>query len=206
MIIKFTNARLAFPALFEAKTVGNDASAKPMFSAAFIFEEGQDCRAQIGTPSDTGGLNWEKPGPAVQIIESAIKRVADDKWKSQAGAIISGLAKKDRLCLHDGDTKAQYAGFPGNRFVQASNKGRPVVVDKDRSPLTSGDGKPYGGCYVNGTIDIWAQDNQYGKRVNATLTGVQFVKDGEAFGGGRRGSADDFDDLSDLDDGNDDLF
>jgi len=43
-------------------------------------------------------------------------------------------------------------------------------------------GKPYAGCYVNMSIRLWAQDNQFGKRVNAQLRAVQFVKDGEAFG------------------------
>ena len=36
---------------------------------------------------------------------------------------------------------------------------------------------------MNGVIDVWAQAHQsYGKRINATLIGVQFVKDGESFG------------------------
>ena len=32
------------------------------------------------------------------------------------------------------------------------------------------------------SIDLWAQDNKYGKRINASLTHVQFVKDGDQFG------------------------
>jgi hypothetical protein len=31
---------------------------------------------------------------------------------------------------------------------------------------------------------VWAQDNQYGKRINAALRAVQFVKDGAPFGEG----------------------
>ena len=46
-------------------------------------------------------------------------------------------------------------------------------------------------------VDFWAQDNQFGKRVNATLTGVQFVRDGDSFGGARVAAADDFDVLDD---------
>jgi hypothetical protein len=56
----------------------------------------------------------------------------------------------------------------------------------------------YSGCFVNAQIDIWAQDNGFGKRINCTLAGVQFAADGDAFGGGRPASADDFDDLGDL--------
>ena len=43
---------------------------------------------------------------------------------------------------------------------------------------------------------VW-QDNAYGKRVNASLRGVQFAGDGEAFGGGRPAEVDEFEDISD---------
>ncbi|EOA7521129.1 ssDNA-binding protein, partial [Escherichia coli] len=35
-----------------------------------------------------------------------------------------------------------------------------------------------------------------GKRINASLGGVQFLRDGDAFAGGGVASADDFDDIS----------
>ena len=37
---------------------------------------------------------------------------------------------------------------------------------------------------MNAIVELWAQDNNYGKRINASLAGVQFAKDGEAFAGG----------------------
>ena len=67
-------------------------------------------------------------------------------------------------------------------FISAANKKRPTVVDRDNSPLTSEDGKPYSGCYVDGVVRLWWQDNQFGKRINASLEVVRFRKDGEAFG------------------------
>jgi hypothetical protein len=79
--------------------------------------------------------------------------------------------------------------------VSSRNKVRPLVLDRDKSPLTQSDGRPYAGCYVNGSIELWCQDNAYGKRINATLRGVQFYKDGEAFAGGGSATADEFDDL-----------
>ena len=45
-----------------------------------------------------------------------------------------------------------------------------------------------------------ANINSFGKRINANLYGVQFVKDGEAFGMGPVDVTDDFDDLSDDED------
>jgi hypothetical protein len=71
------------------------------------------------------------------------------------------------------------------------------VIDRDKSPLTAEDGKPYSGCYVNCSLELWAQDNSYGKRINAQLGGVQFFKDGDAFsGGGSAADADDFDEIT----------
>ncbi len=35
---------------------------------------------------------------------------------------------------------------------------------------------------VHAVVRLWAQDNAFGKRINAQLQGVQFASDGEAFG------------------------
>ena len=102
------------------------------------------------------------------------------------------------LVLQDGDLKAQYAGYPGNLFFNARSATRPTVVDRNKAQLTEADGKPYAGAYVNALIELWAQDNQFGKRINASLRGVQFVRDGDAFGGGAApASEEDFPDLGD---------
>jgi hypothetical protein len=173
MKLTIRNARLAFPAIFEAKAV--NAGDKPAFSASLI----------IG-----------KNDPQVKAIEAAIEQAAADKFGPKAAAMLKTLRAGDKTCLHNGDTKAQYAGFEGNLFVSARNPSRPLVVNRDKTPVTQQDGVVYGGCYVNALLEIWAQDNAYGKRVNATLMGIQFVKDGEAFGGGGVATEDDFDDLA----------
>jgi hypothetical protein len=81
-------------------------------------------------------------------------------------------------------------------FVSSRNKTRPLVIDRDKSPLTAQDGRPYAGCFVHASIELWAQDNAYGKRINASLRGVQFFKDGDAFAGGGAASDDEFDDIA----------
>lgn len=174
MQIKLNNVRLAFPSLFEAKAVNGEG--EPRFSASFIMQ-----------PDDT----------QIEKVRDVIKAVAKAKWGEKAEAMLTSLEKKNNICLHDGDDKTEYDGFAGNMYVSAANKSRPTVVDKDRSPLTIQDGKPYSGCYVNAVIDIWAQDNNFGKRINAVLAAVQFSKDGDAFGGGVPVSADVFDIIED---------
>jgi len=97
--------------------------------------------------------------------------------------------------IKDGDD-VEYDGCAGMWMVKASNGKRPTVINRDKSPITEEDEVMYAGCYVNAIIEPWFQNNDFGKRVNANLLGVQFVKDGEPLGdGGTKVGADDFDDL-----------
>jgi hypothetical protein len=172
MKLKLNGVRLAFPALFEAKTVNGEGT--PAFSAAFLID-----------PKD----------PQVKVANALIDEVAREKWGGKADAMLKQLRAADKVCLHDGNTKAQYAGFEGMLYISARNDKRPLVIDRDKTPLQPSDGRPYGGCYVNAVVDVWAQDNNYGKRINASLSGVQFLRDGDAFVGGGAANPDDFEEL-----------
>jgi hypothetical protein len=173
MKLKLSDIRLAFPQLWEAKTVNGEG--KPAFSASLLIET---------------------TDPQVKEINKAIEAVAKEKWGGKADAILKQLRAQDKVCLHDGDLKSTYDGFGGMLYISARNATRPGVFDKDRTPLAEADGRPYAGCYVNAVLDLWAQDNNYGKRINASLSGVQFFSDGDAFAGGGAASEEDFDDLS----------
>lgn len=181
MKIVLQDVRLAFPALFEPKSVAGDK--KLRYGGNLIF-----------SPDHAGFAAMNK----------AIEQVATEKWGAKAKAMLTKLrAASDKLCFRNGDTKADYDGYPGNWFVSANrdeNKGPPLVLGRDRQPLLAGSGKPYAGCYVNASIDVWAQDNSFGQRVNATLLGVQFFRDGDAFSAGAPADPDDFDDISGSDD------
>lgn len=173
MKLKLNNVRLAFPVLFEANTVNGEG--KPAFSASFLID-----------PAD----------PQVKALNQAIDQIAKEKWGAKADAILNQMRATDKVALHDGDLKSNYDGFPGNLYVSARSTTRPLVIDKDKSPLAESDGKPYAGCFVNASVELWAQDNNYGKRVNASLRGVQFLRDGDAFAGGGAANEDEFDDIS----------
>jgi hypothetical protein len=80
--------------------------------------------------------------PQLEEVRKALKQVAKEKW-GEVETIYGQLEKKLNLCLHDGDEKAEYEGFPGNIFLSAANKARPAVIDRDRSPLIQADGRPY---------------------------------------------------------------
>jgi hypothetical protein len=183
MKLKLVDVRLAFPSLFEPSSfAGSDDKS---FQAAFIFPPNH---------------------PAKKLVEDACVTVAKEKWGAKWETVYKSLKTADKLAIHDGDTKEAYEGYEGNFFVNARNKARPTVRDLDgKTDLAAQDGKPYAGCFVVALIEIYAQDNAYGKRINATLRGVQFKRDGDAFSGSAPAGDDEFDDLE-SGEGNDDLM
>lgn len=172
MKVRLEDVRLAFPELFTAKTVNGEGD--PAFSATFLI----------------------KPdSPSVEVLNNAFEEIGKEKWGNKWANVKKELETKDRLALHDGDAKSNYSGFAGNLYISARNKTRPLVIDRNKSPLLAQDGKPYAGCFVNASVELWAQDNKYGRRINATIKGVQFLRDGDSFTGGTAASEDDFDDV-----------
>jgi ssDNA-binding protein len=172
MKVQLKDVRITFPTLFEAKQVNGQGD--PKFSASFLFPR---THAQVGE------------------LQKALIAAATEKWGAKTDEVLKGLKAGDRLAIHDGDAKTDYDGYAGNLFLNASNKIRPLVIDGNRAPLQAVDGKPYSGCYVNAIVELWAQDNQFGKRINASLLGVQFLRDGERLAGGGVAAADDFEEL-----------
>lgn len=167
--------RLAFAQnLFEAGTVNGEG--KPAFSVTAVIDKGHPVHAELA---------------------AAEEAVAKAKWEGKAPAILKAIRAAGKGVIKDGDLKAQYAGFEGNDFVSTRSEKRPNVYHSDGSQLTERDGVIYSGCYAHVIVEVWAQDNAYGKRINAQVTGVAFSRDGDSFGGGATpASADDFADLS----------
>lgn len=108
----------------------------------------------------------------------------------------------DKRFIRDGDD-FDYDGYAGCWSIKSSSNKRPTVVNRDKTPLTEEDDVIYAGCYVNAIIDVWVQNNAYGKRVNSNLYGIQFVKDGPRFGSGEIDVTDEFENIdgdNDIDD------
>ena len=165
------NVRVSFPSLFKKGSFNGE---ETKYEATFL-------------------LNKEEHADSIAEIKA---QIADLVKVNLKGAKVPA----DKLCLRDGD-EVEYDGYAGCYSIKCSTKKRPIVIDRDRSPLTEDDNKPYGGCYVNASIDFWVQNNAYGKRVNSTLLAVQFAKDGTPFADGSTGDVNDFDMLDD-----DDMF
>lgn len=182
MKVKLTNVRGAFLKLFDAEQVNGEGEAR--YGAAFVID-----------PKNTA---------LVKELDAAMVALAKEQWKDKAAGTLQTLISAGRVAfLHRPKANQAgevYDGFEDMFHLNASRRisqGRPLVLDVDgKTPLVAEDGKPYSGCYVNATVDLWAQDNKWGKRINATLLGVQFLRDGDSFSGGAKPSMDDFEDVT----------
>jgi hypothetical protein len=181
-VIKLKGVRLSFPTLDIARAPKGVAGAKESFGATFLLDPATDMEQ-------------------IKLINNEINRLRKEAW--------GGPHPKEKLlpgaktpeCFGKGDLKTNndgeiYAGYEGMYFVSGKNDNRPLALIGKRE---MNDPKAiaqqfYGGCYVNANINFWVQDNDFGKAIRCGLRGVQFLRDGEAFGGGRA-SADEFDNV-----------
>lgn len=182
--IKLNDVRLSFPNLWAAKEF-KPGDGKFRYDATFLIEPGSE--------------NDKK-------IRDAIKAAGEETWGAKGEKTLRAIeGQANKYAYQDGDLK-EYDGYEGMWFLACHSKVRPLVIDRrpklpDGSPniLTEADGKPYAGCYVNATVEIYAQKGE-NPGLRASFTGVQFVRDGDAFGGGSAAKAEDFDDLGDSSD------
>lgn len=175
MKLTLKDVRLSFPDLFEPKAFKDNPDKR--FGANFLIVPGSENH---------------------KAIEAAIVSQAKEKFEKKADAMLNSFrGNANKTCYLDGNTK-EYQGYEGHMCLSARRKetdGRPKVVDRNGAPLAAADGKPYSGCYVNAIVDIYAQTGQY-PGIRCSLLGVQFVRDGESFGGAVHLGDDAFEDLT----------
>lgn len=172
MKVILKDVRLSFPDLFTAVEY-QKGDGKPRYNATFLIVPGSE--------ND-------------KTIQAAIAEAAKEGWGPKADKNIAAFkGNSNKYCYLDGNTK-EYDGYEGMYFLACHSKTRPLVIDRDKTPLTDKDGKPYPGCYVNASVELFAQSGE-NPGMRATLKGVQFFRDGDAFGGGAPARPDEFEDL-----------
>lgn len=192
MKLKIVGARLAFPKLFTPEAFQGEGA--ECYSCALIVPT-KNFKAFVGEVGPDGKIHYHTKQIALDV---AVDQVGKEKWKDKWPAIKKTTEQRDSNCLHNGDLKADLAGYAGNYYIncRAQSDQRPSIRDTNGTPLTERDGRIYGGCYVVALIEMWAMDNQFGKKVNAQVRGVQFLRTGDAFGAGAPAQDDEFDDVS----------
>lgn len=173
------SGRLSYPKLFKPEA----------------YSEGQEKKFQatiLADPSDAK--------EAAQI--KAIKAAAAKLLKEAFGEDFKPSGLKG-ICFGDGNKKTKEdgsisEGYKDRFYITLSNTVRPAVANRKGEPVAEGDPQcPYAGCFVNATLTLWTQNNSFGKRINGNLRGVQFVRDGEAFGAAPVSVEDEFEALED---------
>ena len=117
-------------------------------------------------------LNKETQKDQISMLQKAITKEADENELN---------VNENKICLKDGDS-VSYDGYSGHMAIKATSNKRPTIINRDKTQLAEEDNVVYAGCYVNAVIALWPQNNKFGQRVNANLFGIQFAKDGDAFG------------------------
>lgn len=182
MKLVLQNVRIAFPALFQPQSIEGS---PPKYGVKLIIDPAR--------------------ADQVKAIDEAMQAVAKEKWGANAEKVFSNLVKTGKpknveVCFvkepyrnREGDA---YDGFEDAFYFSASNAARPYTANAQNEPVGQNDGVLYAGCYAHVSVELWAQDNKWGKGIRATLKGVMFHRDGDAFSGGAPGSPDDFADLA----------
>ncbi len=111
----------------------------------------------------------------VRSIQADMAREGQRKWPGNKVRLTA-----DKICLKKGEDTArpEYDGF---YVLSANTARRPCVLASDgrTQVMHQEDCLIYSGCRVNVKFGMWAQDNQWGKRLNAQLIAIQFASHDE---------------------------
>jgi hypothetical protein len=150
------NVRVSFPHLFT----------RPIING----EEGK-CGAALMLDPDAHQQTLLK-------LNEEIDNLIQTKWNGKV------KIPSDKRCLRDGEDKGR-AEYEGYMVLSANSSDRPVVLrGNGRDTIEDERDCPiYAGCYVNAKVRLWAQDNQFGKRINCELVAIQFAGEGAPLDG-----------------------
>lgn len=167
---KMSDVRLSFPAIFQkAKFEGVETK----YESTFL-------------------LNKETQADQIEVINGVIEDFVKQQFPNGAPKSLK------YTCFIDGDTK-DYDGYENHMAFKGASNRRFTIIDRDKTPLVEEDGKLYAGCFVNAICSLWYSDHpRGGKQILGNLHGIQFYRDGEAFGEGVTDTTDEFDDFDDI--------
>ncbi len=167
--IMLKNVVLAFPALAEPQSYGDG---DPAFGAKFPIEPGS---------------------PNQNLIEEAMRAEANAQWNDKGESVLKMLVEDGSVCFNkkvyrSKKTGDAYQGFEGKHYLSTRNAStQPTVFNQFGDQVTAKgeiERQAFSGAVVAASVEIWAQDNKWGRRINCTLRGVMLTGEGENFGGG----------------------
>lgn len=170
-----SNARASFPQLFTPKSVNGG----PERYGINLFIP----------------INSEADKAVLQAIHSIAKNeLGETNYKQWLQPLWNNTNKNS---YRTGTRPAEEGQRVLAAYRNAEKQGAPVVVDRSKIPLTiDSPKKPYSGCYINASVDIYLQ-TQNNPGIRCGLVAVQMLRDGPALGNDSPATADDFETLED---------
>jgi hypothetical protein len=169
---------LSFPAIAEPQAFGEG---DPAYGAKFAIKPGSEHQ---------------------KAIEAAILAEATEGWKDKAASVLKMLEEDGKVAFvkkvyRSKKTGEAYQGFEGMHYLSTRNaKTQPSVYDQYREKLTTKgeiERQAHSGAIVDASLEVWLQDNKWGRRINCSLRGIMLTGEGENLGGGSSAaSADEF--------------
>ena len=162
-------------------------------------------------PYKGDGDTGEAKFGVVGLMPKKTHRAAKDLVKERIEELLKENKVKslasDKKFLRDGDQSGK-AEHEGHYTVSARESRRPPLRNRDNSVVEPEDADEVfqPGYWGDILIRPWYQNNKFGKRVNAGLSSIQFVKKDEVFGEGRLSDEDLDDTFEDYGDDDDDSF
>ena len=147
-----------------------------------------------GTPCYSGSFLLPKGDPQIEALRRIMYEMCMEQWPQKGAEIFNSMELNRYTCIKDGALKPEN----GDDYISAmvisanSRQNQPPYVADAQNVEQNAPGVVYSGCYVNAKLNLWVQENQWGKKVNAQVLIVVKSGDGDAFSAaGVRATADD---------------
>lgn len=206
-IVKLPNSRLFFNDLFEAKEFKNSKSFGATLGVVPASATHNAVEAAIKEVADAkyGKRSAAKLAAMRPVPQQFPYSDGNTKtWEGAEGLMVLKGTKQEKAGKPLVLSNVRYSGdlvpaHVGKFVIIGDEKGTPYGRDGDGKLVELTDCTdeitvPYSGCYVNASVEFWAQDGD-NSGIRCSLRAVQFLKDGDAFAGGSKVAVDELDDL-----------
>jgi hypothetical protein len=172
--------------------------------------EGRLSYAYLATPKPKPPKNGKEVAPRYETVvlldpTNAVQKAAIDALKAEAVRVAQAEwgtnveMKKLVLAFGNGDKKAidedgavnpTYEAYRGMVYVNTSTSDKPLIANRNGHLIDKTDAQfPYSGCFANVKVTLYPWKytepgaTMTRRGISVDLRSVQFVRDGEAFGG-----------------------
>ena len=128
---------------------------------------------------------------AIDALKADALRVAHAAFGSnvEMKKLVLGFGNGDKKAIdEDGGINPSYEAYKGMYYVNTSSADKPLIANRRGALVDKTDAQfPYSGCYANVKVTLYpwtfTENNMTRRGISVDLRSIQFVRDGEAFGG-----------------------